>query len=78
VRRFEGVVDSVASGTAELGFALGVDHHPGIASEVIGRGEMVCVMPPNHPLSALPTISPTDLSSHSFVALERGTRLGKP
>ena len=77
VRRYEGVIESVASGIAELGFALGFDHHPGIASKVVGRGEMVCVMPPDHALAALSVVSPRDLAAHPFVALERGTRLGE-
>ena len=77
VRRYEGVVESVLSGVAELGFALGFDLHPGIASTVVGRGEMVCVMPPDHALTALPAVSPRDLAAHPFVALERGTRLGE-
>jgi DNA-binding transcriptional LysR family regulator len=77
VRRYEGVLDSVANGVAELGFALGFDHHPGIASKVVGRGEMVCVMPADHVLTALSIVSPSDLADHPFVALERGTRLGE-
>ncbi|RYB04638.1 LysR family transcriptional regulator [Lichenibacterium ramalinae] len=77
VRRYEGVIESVASGVAELGFALGFDHHPGIASTVMARGEMVCVMPPDHALAALPAVSPPDLAGHPFIALERGTRLGE-
>lgn len=77
VRRYEGAVDSVANGVAELGFALGLAAHPGLASEVVGRGTMVCVLPPDHRLTALPSISPADLAPHPFIALERGTRLGE-
>ena len=77
VRRYEGVVEGVITRVAELGFALGLSPHPGIASEVVDRGEMVCVVAPDHPLAALPQVSPPDLSAFPFIALERGTRLGE-
>jgi DNA-binding transcriptional LysR family regulator len=77
VRRYEGVVEGILTRVAELGFALGLSQHPGIASEVVDRGEMVCVVAPDHPLAALPSISPPDLSPFPFIALERGTRLGE-
>ncbi len=77
VRRYEGVVESVANHVADLGFALGLVHQPGMASEVVCSGEMVCVVPPNHPLAALPVVSPPDLVAHPFIGLERGTRLGE-
>ena len=77
VRRYEGIIESIASRVTELGFALGLSSHSGIASEVVHRGEMVCVMPADHELAALPVISPRDLAPFPFIALERGTRLGE-
>jgi DNA-binding transcriptional LysR family regulator len=77
VRRYEGIIDSVLSRVAELGFALGLSHHPGIAHEVVHTGEMVCVLPPKHPLAAQPVISASDLVALPFIGLERGTRLGE-
>ena len=77
VRRYEGIIESIASRVTELGFALGLSSHSGIASEVVHRGEMVCVMPADHQLAALPAISPRDLAPFPFIALERGTRLGE-
>lgn len=77
VRRYEGIVESIANRVTELGFALGVSSHPGIASEIVHRGEMVCVMPAGHALAALPVVSPPDLAPFPFIALERGTRLGE-
>ena len=62
---------------AELGFALGLSHHPGIAHEVVHTGEMVCVLPPNHKLAERPVISASDLVGLPFIGLERGTRLGE-
>jgi DNA-binding transcriptional LysR family regulator len=77
VRRYEGIIDGVTSRVAELGFALGLSHHPGIAHEVVHTGEMVCVLPPKHPLADLPVISASDLVGLPFIGLERGTRLGE-
>jgi DNA-binding transcriptional LysR family regulator len=77
IRRYEGVVEGVMTRVAELGFALGLSQHPGVASEVMDHGEMVCVFAPDHPLAALSSISPPDLSAFPFIALERGTRLGE-
>ncbi|MDI3565244.1 LysR family transcriptional regulator [Bradyrhizobium sp. Arg816] len=77
VRRYEGIIEGVLSRVAELGFALGLTHHPGIAHEVVHTGEMVCVLPPQHPLADEPVISAADLSGMPFIGLERGTRLGE-
>jgi DNA-binding transcriptional LysR family regulator len=77
VRRYEGIIEGVTSRVAELGFALGLSHHPGIAHEVVHTGEMVCVLPPNHPLAERQVISAADLVGLPFIGLERGTRLGE-
>ena len=61
VRRYEGIIEGVTSRVAELGFALGLSHHPGIAHEVVHTGEMVCVLPPKHPLAEQPVITAADL-----------------
>ncbi|MCB8879882.1 LysR family transcriptional regulator [Acidisoma cellulosilytica] len=76
VRRFEGVVEAVLSHVAELGFVLGFSGQPGLGSEVLHAGEMVCVCPPGHPLSQLSEVSPADLTDYPLIGLERGTRLG--
>jgi DNA-binding transcriptional LysR family regulator len=77
VRRYEGIIDGVLSRVAELGFALGFSHHPGIAHEVVHRGDMVCVLPPHHALAAREEISASDLVGVPFIGLERGTQLGE-
>ncbi|MFE1598246.1 LysR family transcriptional regulator [Methylobacterium sp. ID0610] len=77
VRRYEGIIDGVLSRVAELGFALGLTHHPGIAHETVQTGEMVCVVAPDHPLAARAAVSAADLVAHPFIGLERGTRLGE-
>ncbi|RZN10943.1 transcriptional regulator [Bradyrhizobium genosp. SA-3] len=77
VRRYEGIIDGLLSRVAELGFVLGFSHHPGIAHEVVHTGEMVCVMPPQHPLADRAVITASDLVDLPFIGLERGTQLGE-
>jgi DNA-binding transcriptional LysR family regulator len=43
----------------------------------VHTGEMVCVLPHQHPLAEQPIISASDLAGLPFVGLERGTRLGE-
>ena len=77
VRRYEGVIDGVLSRVAELGFALGFSHQPGIAHEIIRVGEMVFVCAPDHPLARYEAVTPADLVGQAFIGLERGTQLGE-
>jgi DNA-binding transcriptional LysR family regulator len=77
VRRYEGIIEGVLGSAAELGFALGLSDHPGIAHEVVHTGRMVCVMPPHHPLAARSEISADDLAGFPLIGLERGTRMGE-
>jgi DNA-binding transcriptional LysR family regulator len=77
VRRYEGVVEAVDTNFVELGFALGLEKHPGLHTQNVYDGNMVCVMKPGHPLASKAVISAKDLNQHPFIALERGTRLGE-
>src|SRR5207247_7445425 len=77
IRRYEGVVESVESNLVELGFALGLENLPGLCTEAVFEGEMVCVVRRDHPLAHKHRVVPADLASHRFIALERGTRLGE-
>ncbi|WP_029004896.1 LysR family transcriptional regulator [Azorhizobium doebereinerae] len=77
VRRYEEIIESVLNRVAELGFALGLDHHPGIAHEVVHRGDMVCVFAPDHPLASRAAVSAGDIADFPLIGLERGTRLGE-
>lgn len=76
IRRFEHVLESVENGTAELGFVMGMDEDRGLDAETFFTGNMVCVMRPDNPLASKATVTPEDLRSVSFIALEQGTRMG--
>ncbi|MDF2434592.1 MAG: hypothetical protein JWP44_4223 [Mucilaginibacter sp.] len=77
VRRYEGVITAVETHQAELGFVLGYSEQPGITSECLFSGDMVCVMHPEHALASKAEIWPADLRKHRLIALERGTKLGE-
>jgi DNA-binding transcriptional LysR family regulator len=77
VRRYEGVVERVETNLAELGFALGLDDHPGLHTETILAREMVCVVRRDHKLARRKVVTPADLTPYPFIGLERGTRLGE-
>ncbi len=77
VKRFEGVTGSVEAGLADLGFMLGEDKNAALTKSPLSTGNMVCVMPPHHELARKPSVTPEDLASHAFIALERGTMMGE-
>ncbi len=77
VRRYEGVTEAVLTRMADIGFALGYSNQPGLGQRVIHTGEMVCALPPGHPLAGAGSLSPRDLGGIPMVGLERGTRLGE-
>ncbi|MNI06575.1 HTH-type transcriptional activator CmpR [compost metagenome] len=77
VRRLEHVLDSVDAGIAELGFVMALgEHQPMLDTERLYSGSMVCVMPLGHPLADKTVIMPEDLAQHTFIALDRHTRMG--
>lgn len=77
IRRFESVLEGIDNGTAELGFVLGLNDRSGLEGEEFFCEPMVCVMRPDHPLASLTTVTPKDLISTTFIALERATTMGK-
>lgn len=74
IRRLETVIQSVEKGAADIGFVLGVKHHPSLAVMPLYESDMVCVMPASHPLADKSVITPSDIAGHTFIGLE--TSLG--
>jgi DNA-binding transcriptional LysR family regulator len=56
---------------------MGFKEHVGLKSDILYRGEMVCVMRPEHPLASSATVDPKALQKHRFIALDNATQLGK-
>ncbi|QIE56734.1 LysR family transcriptional regulator [Pikeienuella piscinae] len=74
VRRLDTVLQSVEAGMVDVGFVLGLTALNGYEIIPLYRGEMVCVMPADHPLGRLDVVTPQDLATCSFIGLE--TNLG--
>jgi DNA-binding transcriptional LysR family regulator len=77
VRRYEGVIDGLLNRVAELGFAIGLSHHPEIDYEIVYEGRMVCAFSPDHPLSSRSVVSAAELVDYPLIGLERGTMMGE-
>jgi DNA-binding transcriptional LysR family regulator len=77
IKCYKEVIQNIETNQSEIGFIMGFKEHAGLKSSVLYRGEMVCVMPPNHPLASLSTIDPKALQKHRFIALDSATQLGK-
>jgi DNA-binding transcriptional LysR family regulator len=58
----------VASGVADLGFGFLSSDHPRLVAREITRGDLVCIMPRHHPLSALPAVSALDIAGYPLIA----------
>lgn len=74
VRRLETVIQSVEKGASEIGFVLGVKHHPSLNVMPLYESDMVCVTPARHPLAEKAVITPADIAGHTLIGLE--TALG--
>lgn len=76
-KRYEEVLESIEMHQAELGFVMGSVDQPGLNSEIMFEGEMICVMKADSPLTELKVVTPRDLARQRFIALEGGTKLGE-
>ena len=61
------VVRQVRQEGADLGFVHAPIDDPGLASEPLMRGRMVCVLPDGSPLAALSEITPMHLATHPVI-----------
>lgn len=77
VRRWENLVTQLEANTADVGFVLTVSDWPGIETQRLFSGQMVCILPSDHPLTARDTIGPEDLEGQPFVRLTRSSPLGE-
>lgn len=62
------VVELVASGVADLGFGFLLPGHPRLASRVIARGDLVCILPRGHPLCAKARVTAADLPGWPLIS----------
>ncbi|MBK3745913.1 LysR family transcriptional regulator [Paraburkholderia aspalathi] len=66
------VIEAVASGQADIGYADGPLERPGFSIETRSFAAVVA-MPSNHRLAAHAIIKPTDLANERMITLEPGT-----
>ncbi len=74
VRRADTVLQNVQMGISDIGFILGLRSHVELDIIPLAEGDLVCVLPQNHPLAEKPEIYPEDLAGHELIGLE--THLG--
>lgn len=55
----------------DVGLTEGSYHHDGVANESIDVGEVVCVLPTGHPLTAKAVLEPHDFENTAFVYFSR-------
>jgi DNA-binding transcriptional LysR family regulator len=68
----ESARELVARRTVDCGFIQLPEHHPGLRSEAILTGQMVCVMAPNHPLATRKVLKANDLRDTPLILLGKG------
>lgn len=61
------VLDRVANREAEVGIAYAPVMHPEVATEVLGRNAIGCVMREDHPLAARPEVLVRELADHALI-----------
>lgn len=66
------IVDDVATGALDIGFAYSVTDHPAIDAIDVMDTEIICVMRPDHPLARKATIAPRDLEGHPIISFHLG------
>ncbi|GMG81573.1 LysR family transcriptional regulator [Paralimibaculum aggregatum] len=71
------ICDMLASGQADIGFALTQPRHPAVSHEAVGAGEMVCVCPPGHPFARMRRIGVADLNQVPHISYSAATPLGQ-
>ena len=68
------VIELVRADAVHLGLFLASGPVSGIRSEVLAHEPLTLVVSPKHPLAVRKTVSPADISRHSFVTGLRGSR----
>lgn len=76
-RRMDGVLTSVSTRLADIGFALNPPEREGLVNETLATAHMVCAFPPGHPLEARSAVSAADLAEYPLILFETHSRLNQ-
>lgn len=74
---YDALIRSILDGESEIGLLFMPTTHPNLKSTQVGAIPLVCVLPANHPLTALPAIDLADLRDQTMVAYRSGSPLAK-
>lgn len=77
VRRLNTVIHAVETGQADIGVGLAEGRIPSVHNEEIGRGQMVALLPGDHPLAAREAIDVREFGAETFIGIERESNLGQ-
>ncbi|MFD1911054.1 LysR family transcriptional regulator [Halodurantibacterium flavum] len=69
VHRISVVLQAVETGAADVGVFLGPVQNQGLRSHHLADGELVVVLPRDHPLAARTVLTPADLSGYPQIGL---------
>lgn len=70
------IVDLLNSNQADFGITNTPIDHPGIESNIIRHGKLICALPTGHPLTNKKTIRPRDLRGAQLISYPRSSPVG--
>lgn len=77
VRRLGSVLNAVQNGQADVGIGLASGRIPNVNSEEISVGQMVALLPQDHPLAQRGKIEIDDLKDERFIGIDQESYLGR-
>jgi DNA-binding transcriptional LysR family regulator len=69
----EAIEGRVAEHTLDIGMIEAPTHQPSLLTEVVCEDELQLIVPPQHPLAKMKSVTPKQLTSHAFVSRETGS-----
>lgn len=77
VRRLDNVLRAVQTGQADVGVGLAAARIPNVNTEVLRLGQMVVLMPADHPLAREERIEMRGLTGERFIGIDQDSFLGR-
>lgn len=74
---FDELAGHFLSGHADIAISMQPPDHPNLVALELGRCDVVCIMPPDHPLAARQVVGPEDFSSVDWIGYPDDTPLGR-
>ncbi len=77
VLKIEDAIDFLLLGKGELMAMSYRLEHPALHFEPLARGKLVCIVPDQHPLAALPSISVREITCHPLIGINPNDPYGR-